>query len=187
MARALLARGAAFTLHYLVRNRSDAVFAAGLAAELGKRFHLHVTGETGRPSWSDLFTTKDAVCYVCGPTSFIADARSGALQAGIDDVRFERFVAATGDRQDQPLRVWLARSKREIQVPAHQSILQALDGAGIAAPASCRSGQCGTCAVNCSDGVPEHRDEVLTLAEQAAGRFCPCVSRAKSTAITLDI
>jgi vanillate O-demethylase ferredoxin subunit len=47
---------------------------------------------------------------------------------------------------------------------------------------------CGTCETNVIEGVPDHRDYVLSGSERAAGRtMMICVSRAKSATLVLDI
>ena len=56
-----------------------------------------------------------------------------------------------------------------------------------APPSSCRTGVCGTCTVKLVAGKPEHRDRVLTADQRAAGAFTPCVSRAHSAELVLDL
>jgi hypothetical protein len=49
-------------------------------------------------------------------------------------------------------------------------------------------GYCGTCETAVLDGVPDHRDVVLTKAERAAGRtIMSCVSRACGRKLVLDL
>ena len=76
---------------------------------------------------------------------------------------------------------------QKIAVPADTSILDAVQAAGVKAPASCRIGNCGTCAVDVLAGTPDHRDEALSEEERAQGRMCICVSRAQGTELTLDL
>jgi ferredoxin len=60
--------------------------------------------------------------------------------------------------------------------------------ADISIPYSCQTGSCKTCQVKVLDGIPEHLDLVLSEKEKSEDKlFCPCVSRAKSASITLDI
>jgi ferredoxin len=86
------------------------------------------------------------------------------------------------------VQVSLRRSGKTLTVPATQSILDAVQAAGIDAPAACRTGTCGTCAVKVLAGEPDHRDSVLSQAErERAGLMCICVSRAKTPELTLDL
>ena len=44
------------------------------------------------------------------------------------------------------------------------------------------------CMTRVIDGIPDHRDDVLSEAERASnGVILPCVSRAKSALLTLDL
>ena len=47
-------------------------------------------------------------------------------------------------------------------------MLDAVNRAGAAVLSTCREGTCGTCEVRVLDGVPEHRDSVLSLDERLA-------------------
>ena len=112
------------------------------------------------------------------------------MAAGIDQerVRFERFLAPPARTANQGVTVTLKRSGKRIAVPPEQSILEAIEAAGVEAPAGCRGGTCGTCAVKVLAGEPEHRDAALTEIERRqAGLMCICVSRAKSAGLTLDM
>ena len=52
----------------------------------------------------------------------------------------------------------------------------------------CQRGDCGICQCDVIEGLPDHRDVVLSEAERAAGDVMQiCVSRAKSARLVLDI
>jgi ferredoxin len=130
------------------------------------------------------------VFYACGPARMIDAVRDSARRAGIDEerVRFERFTSNAARSDDQPVIVTLKKSGKIIEVAADRSILDAVQAAGVATPASCRIGNCGTCAVTVLDGAPDHRDDALTDAERDEGHLmCICVSRTLSTGLTLDL
>ncbi len=191
MASALVEGGRKVHLHYAVRSRADAAFAEQLKAELGETFHLYVGDLAQRLDVSALLTNAaiSSVVYVCGPSSLIEAVSAAGAQAGIAvaDINFERF---TVDKKtdDRPVRVTLRRSGKTIDVNAGQSILDAVQAAGVGAAASCRSGTCGTCAVKVISGQPDHRDFALTTEERTkAGLVCICVSRASSAELTLDL
>ena len=57
-----------------------------------------------------------------------------------------------------------------------QSLLEALEGAGVEVPSLCRGGVCGQCQTRYLKGEVEHRDHVLDAGERA-GSLMPCVSR----------
>lgn len=84
--------------------------------------------------------------------------------------------------------VKLARSGRIIAVETDQSVLEALQAAGIEVPASCQQGVCGTCLTRVLEGEPDHWDMYLTPEEQTANnQFLPCCSRSNSALLVLDL
>lgn len=78
---------------------------------------------------------------------------------------------------DKPFRVRLEDSADWIDVPADETLLNALRNAGLGVPSGCESGSCGTCKTTLIEGEADHRDYVLMDAERA-GYIMPCVSRA---------
>jgi len=88
---------------------------------------------------------------------------------------------------DQAFEVEFARSNITITVPPDLSILRAAEQAGILVPSSCQEGTCGTCETDVLGGEVDHRDSLLTPAEQAANDVIfICVSRAASAELVLD-
>ena len=192
MAMALAQRGQNFTLHYAARSRAGAALATQLQAVLGNAMTLYPGDAGDRLDVASLMAAASAgtLFYVCGPNALIEAVRQAAREIGIAEerIRFERFSAPAIQAADRPVRVTLRRSGKVIDVSASESILDAVQAAGIDAPASCRAGNCGTCAVKVLEGEPNHRDSALTPAERkSAGMMCICVSRANSTALTLDL
>ena len=58
----------------------------------------------------------------------------------------------------------------------------------MAVPSSCRDGICGSCETKVLEGVPDHRDSLLSAKERAAcTSMMVCVSRAKSDRLVLDL
>lgn len=192
MAQALARQGRRVTLHYAARSRRDAALAKSLQAVLGDAMTFY-PGDSGRKlDVLSVISTAPAVSviYVCGPVSLIEAVRQAARDVSVsgDRVRFERFAAAPSHTADRPIRVALRRSGKHVDVSESQSILDAVQAAGVDAPAGCRAGTCGTCAVKVVAGNPDHRDSVLSAAErEQAGLMCTCVSRATSSTLTLDL
>jgi ferredoxin len=101
-------------------------------------------------------------------------------------LHMERFEPAPREfLPNAPFTVVCTRSQREVAVPADGSMLRALRGAGVDAPGSCLRGVCGSCALTVLDGTPEHRDS-LTV-DNASPVIYPCVSRALSPTLTVDV
>ena len=192
MAQTLSRAGRRYHLHYAVRSRRDAAFADRLLAELGGHMTMHSAADGGRLDVARVVAeaAPGSAFYVCGPERLIEAARAAVRRAGIADERFhaERFVAATARDDDRPMTVTLRKSGKEVRVPANVSILDAVQAAGIDAPASCRIGDCSTCAVKVLAGAPDHRDLALTNAERDDERLmCICVSRALTPDLALDL
>ena len=88
----------------------------------------------------------DAVFYVCGPALLIDAVRVAAQSAGIPEERvcLERFLAAPTTNANKPVEALLQRSGLRIAVAPDQTILEAVEAAGVMAPAGCRNGSCGS-------------------------------------------
>jgi vanillate O-demethylase ferredoxin subunit len=101
----------------------------------------------------------------------------------------EYFAAAPVDTsQDGSFEIQLASTGAVIRVEPEQSVVAALQHAGVSVPVSCEQGVCGTCLTRVIAGTPEHRDMYLTPEEHARGdQFTPCCSRAKSARLVLDL
>ena len=68
-----------------------------------------------------------------------------------------------------------------------RSIVDVLNDNGAEIDTSCREGICGTCIMEVLEGVPDHRDNVLTPSEREANEtMAVCISRSKSPKLVLD-
>jgi phthalate 4,5-dioxygenase reductase subunit len=102
-------------------------------------------------------------------------------------VHFESFGADTAPRaEDTAFEVQLARSGRCLTVPPGRTLLQTLREQGLEVPSSCESGTCGSCRTGLLGGEADHRDLVL-LDEEKATQIMPCVSRARTGPLVLDL
>jgi ferredoxin len=80
------------------------------------------------------------------------------------------------------------RSGVTVTVPAGRSIYEVVDEAGVDVLGSCMEGVCGTCECDVIEGEADHRDSVLSKAEQERGDVIMiCVSRSRSERLVLDI
>lgn len=72
----------------------------------------------------------------------------------------------------------LTYAGRQIPLPPGETVLEALERAGVDAPSSCRAGNCQTCLHRAIDGLPPAESQSgLTDAQKALGFFMPCVCR----------
>jgi len=195
MAEALQARGAEFELHYCARSRGRAAFLDRLAAApFAARVATHFDDEAAaqRLDIAALLAAADegTHLYVCGPRGFIDAVLAAARAAGWAEARLhvEFFTGSVVDGAgDTAFEVELKQSGRVVIVPAGVSIVQALGRAGIEVMVSCEQGICGTCLTPVLEGVPDHRDDYLTLEERAASdQMLLCCSRARTPRLVLD-
>ena len=193
MAAALQAAGRPYVLHYSGRSRSQLGFIEELTGLAGPALHLHADDDPA--TRLDLDAELDRLdrrqhLYVCGPQAMIAALIDKAVQRGWprERVHFELFAAAAPQAGDRGFEVELRRSGRVLTVPPGRTIVDVMEAAGCDPLYDCRRGECGVCVADVLEGVPDHRDCVLTEAEKAEGkRIHICVSRAKSARLVLDL
>lgn len=137
--------------------------------------------------------------YVCGPFAMIDAVLDAARAMGWPStyLHFERFAAPAPSRDTgevpEPLpntafEVELASTGMRIAVAADQTVCAALADAGVVISVSCEQGVCGSCLTRVLGGIPEHRDWLLSAAEQGAGDvFTPCCSRSMTPLLVLDL
>jgi len=193
MARRLAAAGRRFSMLYLARDPESTAFAEEFStfAAMGAEIRIHHDG--GDPArafdLAGFFRSlpEAAHVYCCGPAGLMAAV--AALGEGRGErLHFEHFANddAAPRSGDRAFTVVLARSGREIAVPADRTILEVLLEAGLDVDYSCTEGTCGTCITRLIDGEPDHRDLVL-LPEERDGNVVICCSRAKGERLTLDL
>ncbi|WP_067689502.1 PDR/VanB family oxidoreductase [Nocardia jejuensis] len=179
--------GRTWTLYYGARTRAHLAFAADLRRY--SRVRLVPQDEAGLLPLAEIFGEHSgATVYCCGPEPMLAAVETEGARAG-SEVRTERFTARIVDTAaDREFEVRLAIDGRSLPIPAGRSIVDVLESAGITLITSCREGTCGSCETAVLEGVVEHRDSVLTAQERESGRtMLPCVSRARSEVLVLDL
>lgn len=192
MALALHRAGAPFRLLYAARTRQDLALADDLRARIGDRLETVVDAEGGR---IDLPAAIAALApggeaYLCGPLGMMEAARAAWTVSGrpAQSLRFETF--GTGGRHAaEPFTVCIPRLSKEIVVARGQTMLEALEAAGVGMISDCRRGECGLCTVKIleADGTVDHRDVFFSDAQKATdAQLCTCVSRVVGGGITID-
>ncbi len=191
MARALAAAGKRYTLHYAARDASSMAYHDAVQALPGATCWFDA-GDPRRgiplgPTLGDPQPNRHV--YVCGPAGLINAVRAQAFALGWPEaqVHSELFQAPSDDTEQSAFEVELTASKRTLTVPAGQSILDVMIAAGLDPLFDCRRGDCGVCTVRLLEGEADHRDICLSAADHQRGDFCPCVSRAKSARLVLEL
>ncbi len=191
MMETMNAEGRPFELYYSIRSRPHGAYWSWLADRYGSRVKLAVDDEGDRVDYRALLINQPlgTHLYVCGPRPMLDHVLSVARGLGWPDenIHFELFLAPP---PGVPFTVSLAKSQLEIAVEEHQSLLEAIEAAGVDAPYLCRGGACGQCetVVVHADGELLHNDHFLTDDEKTSGtKIMPCVSRFVGAGLTLDL
>jgi vanillate O-demethylase ferredoxin subunit len=185
--------GKSVELLYCARSREDAAFGDRLLAQAGVESHFDQE-RGGAPDLRHYLAGKgadaDVHFYCCGPAPMLAAFEQACEELGLRNVHIERFAAAPDAAPVQAGNyiAELARSKKTVPVPAGKSLLDALLDAGMDVQHSCREGICGACETPVLEGVPLHRDSVLSKGERAANRsMMICVSGCQGDRLVLDL
>ena len=208
MAYAILDRTEDFrlTLLYGSRKQEDILYAEELAricSLTDKVRVIHVLSEEQAEGYEHGFIGADLIqkyaperytLYICGPRS-MHDFLAGELpKLGLDQKHIRReFVPAPGSPEyfenysgDSSkvftLSLQMLGEKKELPLRADETVLTAIERAGIAAPSRCRSGECGWCRSRLISGdvfIPKSMDG-RRLADDEAGYIHPCSTWALS-------
>lgn len=192
MALALAEAQAKFHLLYACRRAEDLALADDLRARIGDRLRIVLDERGERIDLATEIARLDpgGELYVCGPMGLldatIAEWRAQGRAA--DRLRFETF-GNSGRFASQTFSVRIPHLERTIEVSPNQTMLSALEAAGIDVIADCRRGECGLCAVTilAATGIVDHRDVFFSEAEhQENKKLCACVSRVVGGSVTID-
>ncbi len=190
MIREAESKGSDWVLHYGGRTRATMAFLGDLRKH-SDRNRIYPRDEVGRIPIAEILEhpTPDTKIYACGPTPLLESVRNAAHRWPDGSLHVERFVAVELDATNEhAFEVRLAGSGRTYHVPPNRTILEVLAAAGVDVASSCEVGTCGTCEVTVLEGIPEHRDSVLTDEDRRQGCYMmPCVSRCAAGPLVLDM
>lgn len=180
----LQAHNLAFELHHCCKLDEQDVFRPLLPESANITLH----GSRNSLDLTALLSAQklNTHLYVCGPEAFMDVVIAAAKRIGWPAAKIheESFGGATGG---PPFTVKLKRSGLELKVAEDQTLLEALENAGLEPPRMCRGGACGVCELQVLDGVVDHHDHFLSDAARASGKsIMTCVSRAKTPELVLD-
>ncbi|MBF6057401.1 MULTISPECIES: PDR/VanB family oxidoreductase [Thiomicrorhabdus] len=185
----MLRRNADFELHYLYRSTQTGAYADELQSMLGEKLFTYDSATSPRADVGTIISgcPQGTHIYICGPESLIESVLAQAEQTGWpkSHIHYEAFAAP---KPGKPFVVELKKSGKTVYVSGDDSMLEALEANDVEIPNMCRGGVCGQCITPVAEGEIEHRDEFLSKQEKDSNCcVMPCVSRAKSGRITLDI
>lgn len=193
MIRTAQRANARWHLLYGGRSRASMAFVAELQEWGREHVEILPADEVGLIDL-DAIVAKAAAgaeVYGCGPAALLDALTERFAAAALSErLHIERFGAApvAPASLNGSLRVILARSGATVEVPHGCSVMQALRDAGHEVPSSCEQGVCGMCETRVLEGVPDHRDMLLTESERQRGNvMMVCVSRALTPTLTIDM
>jgi ferredoxin-NADP reductase len=203
MAATLKADSRPFSMVYASRSKSDLAFQSELNALTNNQLIVHTDDSAGKNFDVEACFAAlpaDAQVYMCGPKPMLKAGMAAARKLGWprDRLVFELFysVAALGAETAQPapepsdgsFEVVLKNTGQTFRVPAHKTILDVLIEAGKDPVFDCKRGECGVCQVGVLEGIPDHKDAILSDSERSSNRVIQiCISRSKSPRLVLDL
>lgn len=189
----LLAQGKPVTLLYCGRSRQQMALRHDIEA-LGRPIEWHIDEEAGGPPDLKSFLARfdaNTDYYCCGPTPMLDGFEAICAELGFGKVHVERFAAVVAKDAMAPgdaFEVVLKRSGKSFQIAAGQTMYDVFVANKIDVEFSCREGICGACETKVLEGLPEHRDSVLSKSERASNKtMMVCVSGCKGERLVLDL
>ena len=194
---------AALTLLYGSRRHDEILLQKeleALAASCGKIKIVHVLSDDPQAEgYEQGFLTAELIkkyapagefsIFVCGPAEMYSfmDKELVKLELPKRRIRYETFGDYKNPERDKAfpdaaigktfrLRVGMRGKRKKVQAKSGESILVALERAGIAVPSICRSGECGYCRSRLVSGsyyIPEGFDH-RRMADVKLGYIHPC-------------
>ncbi len=191
MAQLLAKRGADVRMIFGAKTDAELAYHTDLKAALSAALQVAVAERGEKVDFQAEIANLPVggQMMVCGPVPMLDAARHAwaASERPLADLRYETF-GSSGQFAPEAFRVKIPRHALDLMVPAHASLLETLESAGLQAMFGCRRGECGLCAMDVQsiNGEIDHRDVFLSDEEKEGNqRICVCVSRVVGE-ITLD-
>ncbi|HKY21371.1 MAG TPA: PDR/VanB family oxidoreductase [Vicinamibacterales bacterium] len=196
MVQRLSAIGATWELHYACRTRRNAAFLReieALGSARGCKVNISFDQEPGGKmlDLGDIVRSSppDSHFYCCGPTPMLEAYQRATEGLPPSKVSMEMFAAPVAAAATSgTFKVVLAKKGVTLVVEEGTTILETLLQNGIKHNYSCTQGICGTCETVVLEGIPEHRDWVLTGERKTSNKtMMICCSGSRTESLVLDI
>ncbi|WP_369790001.1 2Fe-2S iron-sulfur cluster-binding protein [Rouxiella sp. WC2420] len=197
MAEEIASQDIDFELHYYVSSQQEAAYISRCTAPLlANNLFLHYSdaNDSLRRNTPCCLSNphQDTAIIACGPEGFIQRLQDIMQEFHWQPTQlsFERFTNAKLSHQNdnQSFYIQLNSSGQRFLVGPSQTIAEVLFSAGADIMLSCEQGICGSCITDVIDGIPDHRDCVLTEEEREENtQITVCCSRSKSPLLVLDL
>lgn len=202
MVRELNARQRNWRLVYGGRSMESMAFLQNLGEFPSDRVTFVDESEKGRIDVASIISAvrPGALVYCCGPTGLIKAVQTECAAREDVELRTETFGwpqagqdhlpedEHTDVQNDAPFTVELKRTGTCFTIEPGESVLDRVLEAVPDYTYSCEEGYCGSCETRVLEGVPVHRDTVLTPEMRESGKtMMICVSGCASQRLVLDI
>lgn len=189
-------RGVPWKLVYGGRSRKTMAFLDELSGRHGGTVEIVTEDEQGYPDLDGILSelAGGTAVFTCGPPAMLAAVEERCqkyLPAGA--LHLERFTAPAADpnaeiAENDTFEVELKKKGVRLTVPPDKTLLRCIRDVLPSMLYSCEEGYCGTCEVRVLEGIPDHRDTILSDEERASNKtMMVCVSRSKSPLLVLDL
>jgi vanillate O-demethylase ferredoxin subunit len=190
MIEQLGAIGCDWELVYCTRQRASTAFLEALRKKPQVRFNFDEEPGGRMLDIASLVRAAPANAhfYCCGPLPMLDAFEKATQDLPRDRVHVEYFTAKAPPAVEGGFTIVLAKSGLTLAVAPGKTILDTLRDNGFDTPFSCTEGVCGTCETRVLEGIPDHRDLILTEAERASNKtMLICCSGSKSEKLVLDL
>lgn len=193
MAQRLESLSIKWELNYFARGPESAALLEQLQKpfKFGNiRLHFAKTVDETLSEITGLFSNGDDTThyYCCGPSGMLNAYLEIAKDICTSRIHYESFVPLQEASTDGGFEVHLARSGKILTVSQGQTLLDAIEHAGVQVMNSCREGICGACEVQVLEGTPDHRDSILSESERSNNKsMFVCCSGSKTPKLVLDL
>lgn len=177
---------ACFVEELLFLQQSKPNFSFQLYLTQEQPLHTHERqGRLSAEQFLEYAEPEQSHVLVCGSADFVHTAQASLPR--VNQWQVEAFSPPVRpiEASNQQVTITLQRQQKRLTIPVGQSILVALEAAGMSHPSGCRMGLCNTCACPKTSGTTEH----LISREQrheVDSALRVCISTAK-TDLILDL
>ena len=184
--------GRDFEFHYSASSRENAAYINELPTmPWAKNISYHISDEGTRADLNELLSGYEPGwhVYTCGPDRFMQSVCDAAEHQGFpEDARHLEYfsVPEQPDYVNHEFKVELSASGKTLTVPVDKSISDVLIENAIHVDIKCSDGICGVCTCKVISGDIEHRDFVLSKAQQQTD-LISCQSRAAAGCDTIKL
>lgn len=188
MTARLTSLGRDWELFYCARTRAGAAFVDRLQGNVRFNFDGEPGGKVLDIGAVVSAAPPGAHFYCCGPAPMLSAFEGATARIGEERVHLEYFTSKAPAALAGGFKVVLARSNREFEIAPGKTILDTLVEDGFDIPYSCMEGVCASCETKIIEGVPDHRDAVLSQKEREEGKtMMICCSGSKTERLVLDL